>query len=279
MPKDGGQPALFSDGELGPMPGKIEQDAFDAWNKIAPTVGWPRANRLTPERVKRLRKAVLEAGGLIGWRGILERASRSSFLTGKSGRTGTHENWRMDLEFICRPAMILKVDEGGFDDKGAPERKAQEPEKAPVDPHEEDRRKLRNYRAGGFWLPGWGPRPEQPGCWIAREPLAEWRSRHNVAVQERPVETVDEREAAMIASYRAKGRWQDANRLEQARADRLGVPAVLVPAPGTPEAPTANPLVGQKTGPSVDVKKSPRPGGITDVPDWEGIPEGEDFGQ
>lgn len=44
-------------------------------------------------------------------------------------------------------------------------------------------------------------------------------------------EPLEVREQAMIDSYRKYGRYADANRIEQKRADRLGVPAVLVPAP------------------------------------------------
>ncbi len=55
-------------------------------------------------------------------------------------------------------------------------------------------------------------------------------------------EPIEVREQAMIDSYRRHGRHADANRIEEQRAKRLGVPAVLVPAPevaftSTPDKP------------------------------------------
>lgn len=75
--------------------------------------------------------------------------------------------------------------------------------------------------------------------------------------------------AAMIATFRKLDRWADANEVEKRLAKLEGRPAVLVPAPdvaryGMPERPPEPP-------------RRPAPI-ITDVPDWDGVPEGTDYG-
>lgn len=72
------------------------------------------------------------------------------------------------------------------------------------------------------------PVPEEPKRLYIPPPQAAYRRK-----EEAPFvpESQEVREQAMIDSYRRHGKYADANRIEQARADRLGVPAVLVPDP------------------------------------------------
>lgn len=79
-------------------------------------------------------------------------------------------------------------------------------------------------------------------------------------------ESQDVRELAMIDSYTRHGRYADANRIAQARADRLGQAAVLIPDPAVA-------MEGMPAKATVAPKKPPT---VTDVPpDWadEPIPE------
>jgi hypothetical protein len=93
-----------------------EAEALNLWNAAADRVGWPKAQRLTDTRRRALKLRLSECGGLEGWSAALAKAEASSFLTGKSGRTNGHENWRCDLDFILRQAKFTKLLEGGFDD-------------------------------------------------------------------------------------------------------------------------------------------------------------------
>lgn len=254
--------ALFTDGELGPAPSSVSQAAFDAWNEIAAKAGWPKALKLTPDRAKRLQKAVKEAGGLVNWRGVLERAGRSSFLTGRTGRSGAHENWVMDLEFVCRPAKLLKIMEGAFDDKVAAPAVDRSAGPSGVD----WRSRLHKYRKGGFWPASWSNRPETPGPWLAGPVhVAEWRKAHGVEEPQALAETAEQRLEASIASLRRVGQYDRANAAEEKLARLQGRPPVLVPHPESasigmpPKAPISRPMPKM-----TDIEAEPMPA----PPDW-----------
>lgn len=93
-----------------------EAEALKLWNETAERIGLPTAQKLTDPRRRSLKARLSESGGLDGWRVALAKVEGSSFLTGKSGRTGDHANWRCDLDFILREAKFTKLMEGGFDD-------------------------------------------------------------------------------------------------------------------------------------------------------------------
>ena len=94
----------------------LECQALKLWNETAERIGLPMAQKLTDPRRRSLKARLSESGGLDGWRCALEKLEASSFLTGKSGRTGEHANWRCDLDFILRQQKFTKLMEGGFDD-------------------------------------------------------------------------------------------------------------------------------------------------------------------
>lgn len=93
-----------------------EAEAVRLWNESAERIGLPIAQRLTDPRRKALKIRLSESGGVDGWRAALAKVEASKFLTGKTGRTNGHENWRCDLDFILREAKFTKLMEGGFDD-------------------------------------------------------------------------------------------------------------------------------------------------------------------
>jgi hypothetical protein len=268
---------LFGEGELAPMPGKIEQQAFDIYNEIAAKVGWATANKLSPARQKQLKAAVTEVGSLVEWRTALERGARSTFLTTK---------FRPDLEFVCRKPKIIKMWEGGYDDPGSgPKTLAQQ--MAPADPWASW---LRDYRPGGFWPSNLGPRPEDHNCRAPKDMLEACRRRLGIVVAAPQRESEVERLTAMIVSQRKYGFWDRANLNEERLAKLENRPPVLVPAPDVAHLGMD---VG-KTLPLADVEKSgiSRPSGrdragmgktgppVTDVvDDYAEIPEGELYGE
>ena len=265
--KTAAQPALFLEGELPPMPGEIEQKAFDAWNAVAERAGWPKATKLSPTRMRKLKAAVKEAGGLVEWRTMLERATRSTFLTVK---------WRPDLEFFCQPAKIIKTQEGGFDDKGAgPDGGMSIASRS--DPETEWGRRTRGYLPGGLWMTHWGPKPEQPGCQAPPAWLVPWREKHGIVVVIHQKESRADRLAHSIATHRKLGNHARANALELELATLEGKSPVLVPP--HPSVKDANAPSGAKNGHSVDPRMGHNrpPGPITDVDEdsgWDMVPEG-----
>lgn len=259
-------PALFLEGELPPAPGPVEQGAFDCWNEIAERAGWPKATKLSPTRMRKLKAAVKEAGGLVEWRTMLERATRSTFLTVK---------WRPDLEFFCQPAKIIKTQEGGFDDKGAgPDGGMSIASRS--DPDTEWGRRTRGYLPGGLWMGHWGPKPEQPGCQAPPAWLVPWREKHGIVVVIHQKESRADRLAHSIATHRKLGNHARANALEAELAAMEGKPATLVPHPtaadhGMPQRAEKPPQRRDNRG------HNGPPGPITDLepPDWEMEPEGD----
>ena len=103
-----------------PAPPPPVDQAIQAYNEVAKRTGWPTAAKLTPKRRTGLKARLEDAGGLVGWTVLLERASRSSFLTGKTGGGNGHENWRMDLDFLLRDEKFTRLREGAYDDRKAP---------------------------------------------------------------------------------------------------------------------------------------------------------------
>ena len=228
---------LFQDGELAEAPGPLERQAFDIWNEVAELTGWTKATKLTPERCKKLLRAIKEVGGLIEWRKALERGGQSNFLTTK---------FRPDLEFVTRLPKLLKMAEGGFDDQGL----GQKPTTVGVAQGAalNWRAILETYRPGRFWPSMQGNRPEGSGPHKApAEMVEEWRRKHGVTgPAPQPTESIEERLRASIEGYRRIGRYEDANRCESKLAALLGRPAVHVPAPevahvGMPKKPTPTP--------------------------------------
>jgi hypothetical protein len=103
------------------------------------------------------------------------------------------------------------------------------PERAPTDPLERERRMLRGYRPNGPWYYAPIKRPEDPACQMNRDLLEEWRKRHGVKVEERPVETAEQRIEAMIGSYTRIGNHAKADALRVELAQLRGESLVTLP--------------------------------------------------
>lgn len=226
-PKD--DPALFHDEGLPEAPGPLEMEAYAAWNEIAERVGWTKATKLTPDRCRKIKRAVKEAGGLAGWRETLERGAKSPFLTTK---------FKPDLEFFTRLPKLLKTMEGGFDGNQSMA-DAQKTLSKQMDPEDQWARWLRDYRLKGFWPSSLGPRPEEAGCKAPPAMLEACRARLGIVVAERAAETLEDRLTASRDSYTRLGQYARANAVEQKLADIQNRPPVLIPAPSASDPDTA----------------------------------------
>lgn len=111
--------ALQMPGEHGEYCSKGPDDArraVEIYNEAAALVGWPKASRMTPPRERAILKRLIEYGYLDGWRQAMQRATKSSFLSGRSQRGNSHATWQPNLDFFLQPSSFTKLIEGGFDD-------------------------------------------------------------------------------------------------------------------------------------------------------------------
>lgn len=282
--------SLFRDGELADAPSPVETNALAMWNEAAASSGWPRASILTDKRRKGLQRAVQDCGGLAGWKAALARAQKSDFLTGRSGRSGAHANWRPDLEFFLRPAQLLKLIEGGWDNAGPA------PTLAPATKTADELWSgyLEGYKPRGWWPTSRGPRPEDPGCQGPPALIKYWREVHKVVMRDRAAETREQRLTGMIASYRKVGYWQKANECEEELARLEGRPAILVPSPDVAQAGKAGAETVSATFVDTRAKRqAPPPKSRADIerekrdaymasaapPEWDAVPEMDDYGE
>ena len=96
---------------------KWYSDAVEAYNEVARRLKWRESTVPTDKRERALRKALPIYGGLEGWKAALERAERSSFLTGKAKPGAGHESWRPSLDFFLQEKSMVALLEGQYDDR------------------------------------------------------------------------------------------------------------------------------------------------------------------
>jgi uncharacterized protein YdaU (DUF1376 family) len=84
-------------------------EAVSAYNAAAERAGWPKVQKLTPARAKSLRARLLDAGGLPGWRGALDRAYASDFC---------REGWRgFGFDSLVSQQKFTRLMEGNYDNR------------------------------------------------------------------------------------------------------------------------------------------------------------------
>jgi hypothetical protein len=80
---------------------------------------WPKCATVTPKRRRALGRLLnlRHVGGIDGWRATIDRASKSSWLSGKTKRGNGHENWRASLDYFSREDVFVEISEGRHDDQ------------------------------------------------------------------------------------------------------------------------------------------------------------------
>lgn len=142
-------------------------EALAMWNDAAKECGWPQVIRLTSDRERKLRNLV--SSGLEDWTAALAKARASDFLCGRTERIAQHASWRFTFDAMVRESFFVKLLEGNYDN-------ARPSTIAVVDPETSLwSARLRDYKPGGFWHFGWGPRPEGDGCHAPRAVLEQWQ--------------------------------------------------------------------------------------------------------
>jgi hypothetical protein len=77
---------------------------------------WPTCTTITPKRRAALGQLLnlRHVGGIDGWRAMIDRAAKSSWLSGRAPR-GT--SWRADLAYFSREDVFVEITEGRHDDQ------------------------------------------------------------------------------------------------------------------------------------------------------------------
>lgn len=111
------QPSLPPSSPEGDEPTPTPESGLDeislavvAYNDVATAVGWSRAQKLTDARRVALRCRLKDCGGIDGWRGAMERARGSPFLTGDNDR-----GWVAGFDFFLQAKSFTKLMEGAYD--------------------------------------------------------------------------------------------------------------------------------------------------------------------
>lgn len=97
-------------------PAKISDDitlAIQHFNAVADRVGWPRVQKLTPQRRSSLLSRFKDVGGVAAWCEAINRASRSPLLVGNNSR-----QWIASFDWLAKPANFTKLMEGNYDPRG-----------------------------------------------------------------------------------------------------------------------------------------------------------------
>jgi len=79
------------------------REAFDYYNQVAVTAGWPKASVLTDKRKTAL-KSRLKAFSLDQWKATVDYAATLPWCCGKGGR-----DWRADIDYLSRESGFLKI--------------------------------------------------------------------------------------------------------------------------------------------------------------------------
>jgi uncharacterized protein YdaU (DUF1376 family) len=95
-------------------------EAVAAYNTAAERIGWPRIQRMTPQRTRSLRARLADCGGVEGWQVALRRAMDSDFLCGRTSKpwTGCGFDW------LIKAQNFTKLMEGNYDNRNHNEKPA-----------------------------------------------------------------------------------------------------------------------------------------------------------
>lgn len=171
--------SLFRDGEIA-APNHANADlerAVESYNRIAHPLGWPACRSRGRQRDAKLRARIRDAGGIEAWCREIERAGRSPFLRGETGRTNGHEHWSPSLDFFLQEKSFTKLREGGYDARvGLPSsdgEKSVSERLAWLKAYSFDGRWVNNTSGNGVWMDvfGVGPPPHDPRTLVTLDDL------------------------------------------------------------------------------------------------------------
>ena len=89
-------------------------EAVEVYNEKANQHGWSLVKKITDTRRSKLKKRLRDVDGLTGWRGAIDKAGQSDFLTGV---IPNDRNWRPDFDFFLQESSFVNLLEGRYDNK------------------------------------------------------------------------------------------------------------------------------------------------------------------
>jgi hypothetical protein len=95
------------------------QRAVEVWNELCGST-YGTVTKLTAVRERHLRSLLVEwppSERIDRWGDYCRRLLASDFLSGRAPRSGDHANWRCNFDFSVRPATVVKVLEGRYDNR------------------------------------------------------------------------------------------------------------------------------------------------------------------
>jgi uncharacterized protein YdaU (DUF1376 family) len=97
-----------------PVHASPASEAVAAYNRAAEAAGWPKVQRMTPQRARSLRARLAECGGIDGWEVALRRAMDSDFLCGRTPKPWTG----FGFDWLTKAANFTKLMEGNYENRG-----------------------------------------------------------------------------------------------------------------------------------------------------------------
>ena len=89
------------------------RQAFDHFVEVAGRVGWKVPVDLNANRRVLVIARLKEVGGIDGFKAEVDRAGKSSFLTGRAGAS----TFKATFDWLLKPDNFLKIREGNYDDE------------------------------------------------------------------------------------------------------------------------------------------------------------------
>lgn len=88
-------------------------DAVRFFNEIAGQLGWSQVQKMTPQRARSLKARLADCGGIEGWRGAVDRAAQSDFLSGRTSKPWTG----FGFDWLVKAQNFTKLMEGNYDNR------------------------------------------------------------------------------------------------------------------------------------------------------------------
>lgn len=91
-------------------------EAMEYYNYVAKDLGLPAVTKMTKARKSKVEKRIEDAGGLDGWKSVVDKLRESRLCQGQNSR-----GWKASFDFLLQESSFLKLMEGNYDGNKQPE--------------------------------------------------------------------------------------------------------------------------------------------------------------